>query len=139
MMAKDILTISEESFSKFGKVIEMEKSFKEKFKIIIREEVEPWRIAIYRYNEKSIKTFENHPYSMESFEPLTGTTLIAVAENNKPEDYKIFLLDKPVCLFKGIWHQVISLSDEASVKITENLEVTSEFYHLENEIKPQII
>ena len=138
-MAKDIITISQESFSKFGKVIELEETFNERFKIIIQEEEQPWRIAIYRYNEKTIEKFENHPYSMESFEPLTGTTLIAVAENNKPEDYKIFLLDKPVCLFKGIWHQVISLSDEASVKITENLEVTSEFYHLENEIKPQIV
>ena len=120
-MAKDILTISQESFSKFGKVIELEETFNERFKIIIQEEEQPWRIAIYRYNEKTIEKFENHPYSMESFEPLTGTTLIAVAENNKPEDYKVFLLD------------------EASVKITENLEVTSEFYHLENEIKPQIV
>ncbi|MDZ5038549.1 hypothetical protein GNF66_15660 [Clostridium perfringens] len=48
-------------------------------------------------------------------------------------------MDKPICLYKGIWHQVISLSDSASVKITENLDVTSEFYYFESEILPMMV
>lgn len=134
-MKKEILTISKESFAPFGKVIEFSPDCTEKFEIIIKEEVEPWRIAVYRYKERSVSRMENHPTSMESFEPLTGTTLIMVAENNSPEDYKVFLLDKPICLYKGIWHQVITLSEEASVKITENLEVSSEFYEFKEEVK----
>ena len=31
-------------------------------------------------------------------------------------------------LAKGIWHQTLALTPEASVKITENLEVESVFY-----------
>ena len=38
------------------------------------------------------------------------------------------MLDKPVVLKKGIWHQTLALTSEAQVKITENLEVESVFY-----------
>ncbi|WP_042276230.1 ureidoglycolate lyase [[Clostridium] dakarense] len=134
-MKKTILNISRENFSPFGDVIEFSSDCEERFEIITKEQAEPWRIAVYRYKEKSISKMENHPTSMESFEPLTGTTLLMVAENKTPQDYKVFLLDKPVCLHKGIWHQVISLSSEASVKITENLEVTSQFYEFDKEIE----
>lgn len=138
-MKKPILTISKKSFEKFGKVIEFSETCTEKFEVVISEPNEPWRLAVYRYVEKGVKYMENHPTSMESFEPLTGTTLIMVAENKTPSDFKVFLLDKPVCLYKGVWHQVISLSDIASVKITENLDVTSEFYHFEKEIIPMMV
>ena len=138
-MGKEILNISKESFSPFGNVIEFSENYEDRFEIITKEEYQPWRIAVYRYTEKSVKRMENHPTSMESFEPLTGTTLLMVAENKSPDDYKVFLLDKPVCLYKGIWHQVISLSEEASVKITENLEVNSEFYEFYSEVKMGIL
>ncbi|MGL6106073.1 ureidoglycolate lyase [Romboutsia sp.] len=138
-MEREILNISKENFAPFGKVIEFSEDCKDKFEIIITDEVNPWRIAVYRYKEKSVKVMENHPTSKESFEPLTGTTLIMVAQNHAPKDYKVFLLDKPVCLYEGIWHQVISLSSEASVKITENLEVNSEFHEFENEVKVRIL
>ena len=74
------------------------------------------------------------PYSKESFEPLKGISVLLVAEHEKPEDYHAFLLDKPICLKKGVWHQVLSLTAEAEVKITENLEVSSEFYSPEKPI-----
>ncbi len=138
-MQKPIVTISKESFEKFGKVIEFSPECKEKFEVVLTEPNEPWRLAVYRYKEKGVKVMESHPTSMESFEPLTGTTLIMVAENKTPQDYEVFLLDKPICLYKGIWHQVISISDDASVKITENLDVTSEFYEFENEIRPMMV
>lgn len=134
-MNREILNISKENFAPFGKVIEFSNECNDKFEIIITDELNPWRIAVYRYKEKSVKVMENHPTSKESFEPLSGTTFLMVAENNTPEDFKVFLLDKPVCLYEGVWHQVISLSNEASVKITENLEVSSEFYEFENEVK----
>jgi hypothetical protein len=34
---------------------------------------------------------------------------------------------------KGIWHQVIALSEEAQVKIAENNEVESVFYEFKKE------
>ncbi|MGL5694898.1 MAG: ureidoglycolate lyase [Peptostreptococcaceae bacterium] len=138
-MDREILNISKESFEKFGKVIEFSEDCNDRFEVIITDETNPWRIAVYRYDEKSVKRMENHPTSKESFEPLTGVTLLMVAENESPKNYKVFLLDKPVCLYEGIWHQVISLSDSASVKITENLEVNSEFYEFENEVRVRIL
>lgn len=72
--------------------------------------------------------------SLESFEPLQGITVLIVAAHDTPEEYEAFILDKPVCLYKGIWHQVLSLTDEAQVKIAENLEVVSEFFDLQKEI-----
>ena len=107
---------------------------RESFEIVITEEREPWRLAVFRYRNKSVKRLECHPTSLESFEPLNGMTVLIVAEHDRPAEYEAFLLDKPVCLYKGIWHQVLSVTDEAQVKIAENLEVNSEFYDLEREI-----
>lgn len=77
---------------------------------------------------------ECHPTSLESFEPLSGLTVLVVAEHDKPDEYEAFILDKPVCLYKGVWHQVLALTDEAQVKIAENLDVSSKFYDLEKPI-----
>ena len=65
-------------------------------------------------------------------------TVLLVAEHETPEKYKAFVLDKPVCLKKGVWHQVLSLTPSAEVKITENKDVYSEFYDLPEEIQVQI-
>lgn len=87
---------------------------------------------------KSIQRIECHPTSMETFEPLSGVTVLLVAEHVTPEDYKAFVLDKPVCLKKGVWHQVLSLTPVAEVKITENKDVYSDYYDLPKEIRVQI-
>lgn len=127
-------SIHKKTFAKFGKVLEFSESCEEPFEIVITEEEEPWRLAVFRYNNKTVKRLECHPTSLESFEPLKGLTVLIVAEHETPEAYEAFILDKPVCLYKGIWHQVLSLTDEAQVKIAENLEVGSDFFDLEKEI-----
>lgn len=132
-------SIHRENFEKYGKVLEFTETCAEPFEIIITEEKEPWRLAVYRYTDKTVKRMECHPYSLESFEPLNGLTVLVVAEHDKPEQYEAFILDKPVCLYKGIWHQVLSLTDEAQVKIAENLEVTSMFFDFEKEIVVKVM
>lgn len=127
-------SICKEEFEKFGKVLEFSDDYVEQFEIVITEEKEPWRLAVFRYCNKSVKRMECHPTSLESFEPLKGITVLLVAEHEHPQKYEAFILDKPVCLYKGIWHQVIALTDEAQVKIAENLEVNSEFYEFDKEI-----
>lgn len=130
-----IENITAESFEKFGSVIKFPKENQDIFYIVETEETQPWRLAVFRYTNKSIRRIECHPTSKESFEPLSGTTLLLVAEQETPEDYHVFLLDQPVCLKKNIWHQTLALSQEAQVKITENLEVESRFYDLPEEIR----
>ena len=127
-------SVHKENFAKYGRALEFSADCRESFEIVITEEREPLRLAVFRYRNKSVKRLECHPTSLESFEPLNGMTVLIVAEHDRPAEYEAFLLDKPVCLYKGIWHQVLSVTDEAQVKIAENLEVNSEFYDLEREI-----
>jgi ureidoglycolate hydrolase len=139
MIERTIRNITKDSFMRYGAVMEFSPDYKERFEIIVKETEAGWRLAVYRFNDRATTVMENHPASMESFEPLQGTALLLVAENGSPSNYEAFLLDKPVCLYKGVWHQVLSLSEEACVKITENSEVTTEFFHFENEIKVLVI
>lgn len=129
----EIKSITREKFEPFGTVMEFPENFEENFYIVDTEENQPWRVAVFRYSNKGIKVIEHHPTSKESFEPLKGITVLLVAQNGTPEEYEAFVLDKPVCLKKRIWHQVLALTPEAEVKITENLEVESVFYEYETE------
>lgn len=131
---KTLQSVQRETFLPYGEVLEFPAGIEETFCIITTEEKKPWRLAVFRYTNKEIQRMECHPTSRESFEPLHGLTVLVVATHENPEEYEAFILDKPVCLKKGIWHQVLALTEEAQVKIVENLEVQSEFYDLEKAI-----
>lgn len=131
-------SIHKDTFDKYGTVLEFPEGCEEPFYIVAKEQAEPWRLAVFRYTNKTIKTLECHPGSLESFEPLKGITVLVLAQHDSPEVQEAFVLDKPVCLDKGIWHQVLALTDEAQVKIAENLEVTSRFYELEKEVEVMV-
>ncbi len=121
-------SVSVTTFKPFGTVLEFLPGDTSNFYIADTEPDNPWRVAVFRYSNKEIQKIECHPTSKESFEPLHGITILLVAEHETPEDCHAFILDKPVVLAKGVWHQTLSLTPEASVKITENLEVESVFY-----------
>lgn len=130
-MNKTIKTIKQSEFGKYGYIIQHDSNNSDNFQVILNEnEATGWRIAVSKVTSRNISTFGKHPNSMESFEPVEGTTLIYVANSESPEDYEIFLLDKPVCLFKNIWHATCCLSEYSIVKITENLRVESQEYKL---------
>ena len=136
MDRKHIQTINQAAFAKFGMVLEFPSDSTNRFEIIVREPDHPWRLAVFRDNKRSATKLENHPTSMETFEPVRGTTLLLVAENESPDDFTVFLLDKPICLHKGVWHDVVALSDDVLIRITENLEVHSEFHTLKGTYQP---
>ena len=129
-MKIEIENITTENFAPFGYVLEFTQEMTEPFHIIVREEKDPWRLALLRFDWHSVEKLENHPFSMESFEPLEGAAVLFVSDNGSPEKIRAFFLDKPICLFKGVWHEVLALSAQAKVKITENLEVATEYYKL---------
>ena len=131
---RTIERITQESFREFGSVVEFPADNRENYYIVDCDKENPWRLAVFRYNNHSIRRIECHPTSKESFEPLSGITLLLTAVHENPEDYHIFLLDKPIILNKGVWHQTMVLTGEAQVKITENFEVGSVFYDLAEEI-----
>lgn len=127
-MSVELKSVTADAFQPFGNVIEFPEDFEGNFFITDTDKKNPWRVAVFRYSNKEIKVIENHPTSKETFEPLQGVTVLLVAEHETPEEYQAFLLDKPICLKKGVWHQTLAITPEASVKITENLEVESVFY-----------
>ena len=139
MNLKQIMNITFETFEKYGKVLDFTPGFEGKFEIVVREPDQPWRLAVLTVKNRTSAFLENHPQSMESFEPVRGTTLLLVAENHCPDDFEVFLLDKPVCLYKGIWHDVIALSDDILIRISENLDVISEFHHFAKEYTPVLL
>lgn len=134
-----IKNITKDTFFPYGTVIEFSENPEDpRFEVVVTENNHPWRLAVLKVVEREFKKLECHKLSLESFEPLSGVGLLIVAKQENPADYEVFLLDKPVCLKKGIWHQMITLSKETIVKIAENLEVSSEFYEFEKNLSIKI-
>ncbi|MDK2799576.1 MAG: hypothetical protein PWP27_852 [Clostridiales bacterium] len=132
----NIKNITAASFKKYGYVIAYDSRKSENFQIVLKEsDAVGWRIAVSKIENKRIYKVARHPNSMESFEPMEGTALICVAPAESPKDFEIFLLDKPVCLFRNIWHATLTLSEHSLIKICENANVDSEEYHFENAIE----
>lgn len=130
-----LLSITPEDFSPYGTIITLPQNSEEDWYIVDGDSQNPWRIAVFRFRNKEIIQLECHRDSKESFEPLSGVTVLLVASPQAPHQWKAFVLDKSVCLKKGVWHQVLSLTSDAQVKITENNEVSTEFYNLEKTVK----
>ncbi len=117
--------ITKDNFKKYGSVIEWDgpenKEENNQFRIVINEsKIIGWRIAYLIVREKQVAFLENHPNSYESFEPIRGESVLYVSSQKTPEDIEAFILDKPIVLRKGIWHNVVTVSKEVHIKITEN-------------------
>jgi ureidoglycolate hydrolase len=83
-----------------------------------------------RVKNKDFTALENHPSSLETFEPVEGMCLLMLSLGTEKSDYEAFLLDRPVCLNRGVWHGIATLTYVSEVKITENLEVDTEHFDL---------
>ena len=115
-------------FKKYGWIIQWQgkdnKKENNQFRIVISDEkVNGWRIAYLIVREKKVDFIEQHPRSYESFEPLKGRSVLFVDTSESGKNIQAFHLDQPVILKKGIWHNVVTLSKETHIKITENNDV----------------
>ena len=102
----------------------------DKFEVLLKERSAGWRIGYLILRSKKIIRLENHPDSLETFEPVTGKAVIMLAANKCPGKTQIFFLDKPVVLKKGVWHNVAAISGKCEIKIFENIEVKTEYHYL---------
>lgn len=124
-----IKNITKASFEKYGTIIDFTgREDDPEFEIIISHREDPWRIAMLRVKDREFTNLENHPSSLETFEPVEGMCLLLLSLTTNKSEYEVFLLDKPVCLNKGVWHGISTLTHVSKVKITENLEVDTEHY-----------
>ena len=120
-----IQNLSKKAFSKYGMVIEQPNK-KKVFSVLNGDpQAKGWRLGYLILPPMPVDSMENHPESMETFEPVTGTAVILVAPHNSPDKIEAFLLDKPICIAKHVWHAVSVISSMAEIKITENYEVES--------------
>jgi len=93
------------------------------FGILLKEKSKGWRIGYLIVRERSMKMIEEHPDSLETFEPVRGKCVLALAPYKYPDRMKYFLLDKPVVVKKKVWHGIFTRSKKSEVKIFENIEV----------------
>ena len=136
-----IQTITPESFAKFGDILDWQADFGEEgFRIISRaEDLTGWRLAVLLIRHHHIARLERHPTSKESFEPVSGVAVLCLAPLEDPTAIEAFLLDRAVVLDKGMWHDVFALSDEALIKIAENLTVTGELHELDAPLRAMVV
>lgn len=131
----DIKVLNAGQFEPYGMVIPTSNAKDVLFDIKLKENAPGWRIAVLEITNRTSKQLHCHPDSLEVFELISGSALLLVARPENPDSYKAFLLDKPVCVNKGIWHSTIALSEKATVRITENA-VVSKNTHDICEVKP---
>ncbi|PIY82148.1 MAG: hypothetical protein COY78_08020 [Candidatus Omnitrophica bacterium CG_4_10_14_0_8_um_filter_44_12] len=122
-----ISAITDVSFRAYGKIIGYAGSHgpknKNLFRVVVKQPGSGWRIAYLVVRDKEISRLEQHPGSLESFEPVKGKGLLYVSNRKDSRLIKCFLLNKPVVLKKGLWHGIVTLSNECEVKIVENSKV----------------
>jgi ureidoglycolate hydrolase len=140
---RKIRKITKKNFRRYGWVIECpcakpKDKTKSLFRIVHREEAKTgWRIAYLLLRARAVGKMEQHPDTFESFEPMSGRSLICVARKKDANDIAWFFLNKPVILNKGIWHGVLTCTPESEIKITENAMVRCIYWPLAKELTPK--
>ena len=105
-----------------------------RFGILLKESSKGWRIGYLILRDKCIKRLERHIDSLETFEPVNGRVVIALAGSESPDSASLFFLDKPIVVNKGVWHDVLAISKKSEIKIFENIEVKTEYYSLNKKL-----
>jgi ureidoglycolate hydrolase len=133
-----ILRLNHKSIRPFGCLIDAKcvtyKSGDNGFGIVFREKSVGWRIAYLVVRKRTIARLESHPNTAETFEPVKGSALLVLAPRNRPDDYSIFLLDRPVIVKRGIWHNIASVTGPCEIKICEAIRVVEAYHALKNPI-----
>ena len=110
------------------------------FGVLLRTRSKGWRIAYLIVRKRVMTRLECHPDTLETFEPVKGRGVIALASHSRPKDVRFFILEAPIVLKKGIWHEVATLTREWEIKICENFSVKEDYYKLKNKIRmPRIV
>ncbi len=141
----EIKVLTAKNFEKYGRILipTEEESKKGKnqpvfYLVLERAQSKGWMMAHFTVSKRFTDAVENHPNTKETFEPLSGVPILIVAANRSPESPEAFLLDKPVVLNEGIWHDVLSLSESATMRINENTEVQTVYHKLSFTVKAEL-
>jgi ureidoglycolate hydrolase len=129
-----IKQLNKETFKKYGSMLDPGDKSKVFTVVCGDKDARGWRIGVVIIGPDNVKQLEAHPESLETFEPVAGTSILLVSETKSPDNIEAFLLDRGVLVNKNIWHALSVLSEKAEVKVTENFEVESVFHKLKKPI-----
>jgi ureidoglycolate hydrolase len=124
--------ITPENFAPYGTVIDWTPEMEgrnARFEVLMNSEAPTgWRLAILKVRLHQIDRVECHPTTEELFARVDGQSVLVVGPAGTFDEgaLRAFLLDRPVSLSPGTWHDVFALSPSATVLIGENLQVTGE-------------
>lgn len=96
------------------------------FHVLAKSKAAGWRVAALKLRTRFVEELQIHHTTMETFEPLEGAAVLVVNTKASVEGMRAFMLDRPILLHADVWHNVLTLSEESVMKITENEEVDSE-------------
>ena len=140
----DVRELKQEHFQPFGRILvpqaretasQSERGVFD-FYVPFAERSEGWQIGFLSYTGRELRQLECHPNTPEVFSPLEGKALLVLAVDPENEsEYRVFRLDKPVVLNRGVWHGVIALSQKPEILIVESPDVVDEFHQLRRPIK----
>jgi ureidoglycolate hydrolase len=142
----EIKPITQKNFVKYGRILYPTKEESKNVEdpavayIILEKAVSKgWLMSHYTVSKRFTDKMENHPNTKETFEPLCGASVIVLAaQGPAPDNPEAFILDKPVVLYEGVWHDVMALSEKATMRINENTEVQSVRQKLPYTIKTEL-
>ncbi len=126
-MRRKISRITHKNIKPYGQIIDSgcakTQSDGSGWGILVRSRSSGWRIAYLILKKRKMSRLESHPDTLETFEPVKGKAVIALAPRKYPERLKYFYLDKPIVLNKSVWHALATISKETHMKIFENIKV----------------
>jgi ureidoglycolate hydrolase len=126
----EINVLTPKVFKKYGRIlIPTEEESKEEenrqvdYQVLEKAVSKGWVMACYSVSKRFTDAMEYHPNTKETFEPFSGVPILIVAYGQAPENPEAFLLDKPVVINEGVWHDVLALSANTVMRINENSDV----------------
>lgn len=128
MTTPALTPLTSENFADFGWVLRRDPAG-ELFQVLHTEESsEGWRFACLAVPSGPLKRLHYHPDSEEIFIPVGPAPYIAVATPENHGDIHLFQLTEPVCVRRGVWHELIA-SEATQVFITENKLISGHARH----------
>ncbi|MFH1085122.1 MAG: ureidoglycolate lyase [Chloroflexota bacterium] len=145
MNSLPIQALTPDAFAPFGTVIDWSEALErtgQSFHVVLRSpEPTGWRLAAQKVTARAAHALANHPDTEELFAPIQGRCVLLVALRGPFDEASVaaFLLDRPACVARGVWHASLALSEAATVLIAENLEVSSERAELSRALSASLV
>ena len=135
--------LMQELFNPYGRILEpqehevpeVSESEVFDFYVIFKEPSQDWQIGYLKQTGRIIDKLECHPNTAEVFSPVSGDAVLLLATDpDQQETMRAFKLEKPIVLKRGVWHGVMTLSEQSEMLIVESPDVIDEYHPLSQPI-----